>query len=204
MSRRQNKKYSLSRRTGSPLWGTPKDPSNKKNFPPGQHGPSAFSKRKTEYGIQLLAKQKIRMYYGDLREKQFRSIFKKAERYKGDTNGNLVALLESRLDSFVYRSKFSSTIFSARQIVSHKHIKVNNSIVNIPSYTLKPGDIIELSDRAKNMKIVLDSMSIKDRTVPDYIGVSSYTATYIRLPKLSEIPYPSVIEPHHVVEFYSR
>ena len=206
MSKRQNRKFSISRRIGEALWGGEKDPFNKRNYPPGQHGSAGFGKRKSEYGTQLLAKQKLKMYYGDIREKQFRSIFAEAKRLRGDTGENLIGLLESRLDAFIYRCKLVPTMFAARQFVSHKHVKVNGKSVNIPSYVLKINDVVEVRDKSKTMNVISESISRTDRDIPEYITFNSneLKAVYNKVPVLAEVPYPVVIEPHYIVEFYSR
>ena len=205
MSKRLNRKFAISRRVGGALWGSEKDPYNKKNYPPGVQGSTGY-KKNTEYGTQLLAKQKLKKYYGDLREKQFREIYDEANRRKGDTGENLIALLESRLDAFIYRSKFAPTIFSARQIVSHKHVTVNSRIVNIPSYRLKPGDTVEIKEGSRNIKIFAEAREKNDRSIPQYIKLDNnkLQSTYLKSPLLSEVPYPLQMEPNLVVEFYSR
>ncbi len=169
------------------------------------HGKTGH-KRLTDYGMQLLAKQKLREYYGDISEKQFRKTYKEATRRKGDTVENLVGLLESRLDACVFRANFAPTIFAARQFVNHKHIKVNGRKVNISSYILKPGDVIELTDKAKQMKIITDAVTTHERPVPAYFDVntSNMSITYVKVPSFEEIPYACKMEPHLVVEFYSR
>lgn len=205
MSKRLKRKFGISRRIGAPLWGTDKDPYHKRNYPPGVHGISGH-KRTTEFGTQLLAKQKLKRYYGDIREKQFRLIYKEAGRKKGDTAKNLIGLLESRLDTLVYRAKFVPTIFAARQFVSHKHVNVNGKCVNIPSYRLKPEDVVEVRDKSKKLLTVLESAQRNDREVPEYIKLDSSTlqATYLKVPDLTEIPYPVQMEPNLVIEFYSK
>jgi small subunit ribosomal protein S4 len=206
VSKRANRKFSISRRIGEALWGSDRDPYNKKNYPPGQHGASSFSKRKSEYGRQLLAKQTLKMYYGDIREKQFRSIFAEAKRVRGDTGENLIGLLESRLDAFIYRCKLVPTVFAARQFVSHKHVMVNGETVNIPSYFLKVNDVVEVNAKSKDSISIADALSREDRKVPGYIAFdeANLQATYKRIPVLTDVPYPVIIEPHHIVEFYSR
>ncbi|WPX95913.1 30S ribosomal protein S4 [Candidatus Bandiella euplotis] len=205
MSKRLNRKFGISRRIGAALWGTSKDPYHKRNYPPGMHGASGY-KKTTEFGTQLLAKQKLKKYYGDITEKQFRSIYKEANRRKGDTGENLIALLESRLDAFIYRSKFVTTMFAARQFVTHKHVKVNGKTVNIPSYRLKPEDVVEVRDKSKKLLVVLDAAQRSEREVPDYIKLdaSNSKATYLKVPSLAEVPYPVTMEPNLIVEFYSR
>lgn len=205
MSKRLKRKFGISRRIGAPLWGTDKDPYHKRNYPPGAHGASGY-KRTTEFGTQLLAKQKLKRYYGDIREKQFKMIYQEASRKKGDTAENLIGLLESRLDTVIYRSKFAPTVFAARQFVNHKHIRVNGKCVNIPSYRLKPEDVIEVRDKSKKLLIILESAKRNEREIPEYISLDSSTlqATYLKIPCLAEVPYPVQMEPNLVIEFYSR
>lgn len=205
MSKRLNRKYGISRRIGAALWGTNKDPYNKRNYPPGVHGSSGY-KKATEYGTQLIAKQKLKKYYGDIREKQFKAIYAEASRKKGDTSENLVGLLESRLDAFVYRSKFVPTVFASRQFITHRHITVNGKIVNIPSYRLKPNDIVGVRDKSKKLLVVIEAKERGERDTPEYIKVdnSNFQATYLKIPVLAEIPFPVRMEPNLVVEFYSR
>ena len=205
MSKRLNRKFGISRRIGAALWGTDKDPYHKRNYPPGVHGALGY-KRTTEFGTQLLAKQKLKKYYGDIREKQFKMIYKEANRKKGDTAENLIGLLESRLDTFVYRSKFAPTVFAARQFVTHKHVKINGKCVNIPSYRLKPEDVVEVRDKSKKLSIVFESAERNEREVPEYIKLdtSALQATYLKVPSLVEVPYPVQMEPNLVIEFYSR
>jgi small subunit ribosomal protein S4 len=198
-------KYKISRRLGANVWGRAKDPSVKKNYFPGQHG--AQSRRKvSDYGKQLNAKQLLRGYYGRITEKQFRKIFKEAVRLKGDTGENLVGLLERRLDAVVYRLNFVPTIFSARQMVSHKHIKVNGKVVNIPSYRVKAGDVVEVIDSAKKIPMVQIAVEVMERDVPEYLELDAknISGKFNRIPKLDDVPYPTVMEPQLIVEFYSR
>jgi small subunit ribosomal protein S4 len=198
-------KYKISRRLGVSLWGSAKDPVATKNYPPGQHGSKGL-KKPSDYGTQLRAKQKLKGYYGSITENQFRKIFKEASRLKGDVGENLVGLLERRLDAMVYRLNFGSTIFAARQLVSHKHIKVNGRVVNIASYSLKVGDEIELTEASKNIPVVAQSIEKMERSIPDYIEFNKETkkAKLLRFPKLSEVPYAVVMEPNLVIEYYSR
>lgn len=198
-------KYKISRRLGVNVWGRDNDPVNKKNYRPGMHGPT-IQKKTSDYGRQLNAKQLLKGYYGRIRERQFKKIFKEAVRLKGDTGENLIGLLERRLDAIVYRLNFAPTIFAARQIVSHNHIKVNGKRVNIPSYTVKENDVIELTDRAHKIEKIVISTEVMERPVPDYIEYNSTSkkGRFIRMPKLSDVPYPVVMEPQLVVEFYSR
>jgi small subunit ribosomal protein S4 len=204
MTKRLTAKYKADRRYGLNLWGRPKSPVNKRSYGPGQHGQRRKGKT-SDYGTQLAAKQKLRLYYGNITEKQFRRIFAEAARRKGNTAENLVGLLESRLDAVIYRAKFTPTVFSARQFVNHGHVKVNGRRVNIPSYVCKAGDVIEVSDKAKAMALVLEALGSPERDVPDYIELDAkgMTAKYGRVPQLSEVPYPVQMEPNLVVEYYA-
>ena len=205
MSKRHSAKYKIDRRLGENIWGRPKSPVNRREYGPGQHGQRRKGKM-TDYGQQLRAKQKLKGYYGDLREKQFRKIYEEANRRKGDTNENLIGLLESRLDAIVYRCKFVPTPFAARQFINHGHVLVNGRRVNIPSYRCRPGDVIEVKEKSKQLALVLEATQSAERDVPDYIEVdhNKMTATYVRIPALSDVPYAVQMEPNLVVEFYSR
>ncbi|MBT8476758.1 MAG: 30S ribosomal protein S4 [Alphaproteobacteria bacterium] len=205
MTKRTSAKYKLDRRMGENIWGRPKSPVNRREYGPGQHGQRRKGKL-SDFGIQLRAKQKLKGYYGDLTEKQFRRIFAEAERVKGDTGENLVGLLERRLDAVVYRAKFVPTMFSARQFVNHGHVKVNGKRVNIPSYRVKEGDVIEVRDKSKQLAIVLEAAGLAERDVPDYIDAdhSKMVATFTRMPSLGDVPYPVMMEPNLVVEFYAK
>jgi len=205
MSKRHAAKHKIDRRLGQNIWGRPKSPVNRREYGPGQHGQRRKSKV-SDFGIQLRAKQKLKGSYGDLTEKQFRRIYTEAARMKGDTSANLIGLLESRLDSVIYRSKFVPTVFAARQFVNHGHVKVNGRRVNIGSYMVKIGDLIELKESSKQLVLVLEAVQLAERDVPDYIEVdhSKMTARLTRVPGLSEVPYPVQMEPNLVVEFYSR
>ncbi len=205
MSKRHSTKYKIDRRMGENIWGRPKSPVNRREFGPGQHGQRRKGKL-SDFGIQLRAKQKLKGYYGSITEKQFRRIYAEAVRRRGDTGEILVGLLESRLDAIVYRAKFVPTVFAARQFVSHGHVRVNGVKVNVPSYRCKPGDVIEVRNRSKQLAIVLEATQLAERDVPDYIDVdhSKLTATYTRVPMLEDIPYAVQMEPNLVVEFYSR
>ena len=197
-------KSKICRTIGADLWGRPNKKIRKSR--PGQHGVKGGTKKLTDYGVQLAEKQKFRLYYGDIREKQFYGIYKEATRKKGDTIENLVGLLESRLDAFIFRTNFARTIYSARQIVSHKSVKVNNRVVNIRSYVLKPGDVVEITDRAKQMKVITDSITANERPIPEYIemDIPNMSAKYLKVPMFEEIPYAIEMHPHLVIEFYSR
>jgi small subunit ribosomal protein S4 len=204
MTKRIEAKYKSNRRFGQNIWGRPKSPVNKRSYGPGQHGQRRKGKT-SDYGMQLIAKQKLRMYYGNITEKQFRKIYTEAARRKGNTAENLIALLESRLDAIVYRSKFTPTVFSARQFVNHGHVKVNGKRVNIPSFLVKPGDVIEVREKARNIALVLEALQSQERDIPDYIEVDpkAMTAKYSRTPSLSDVPYPVQMEPQLVVEYYA-
>lgn len=207
MSKRNAAKYKISRRLGESLWGRAKDPVNRRSYGPGQHGAASKGKKKlSDYGTQLRAKQKLKAYYGNITEKQFAKLYAEAIRLKGDTSENLVGLLESRLDAVIYRMCVVPTVFSARQFVNHGHVKVNGKRVNIASYRVSEGDVIELKEKSKQLTIVLESVQSPERDVPDYIDMDdkAMKATFVRLPKLSDVPYPVKMEPNLVVEFYSR
>ncbi len=205
MTKRTQSKYKLDRRMGENIWGRPKSPVNRREYGPGQHGQRRKGKM-SDFGIQLRAKQKLKGHYGDLTEKQFRRIYAEAERRRGDTGETLIGLLERRLDAVVYRCKFTPTIFSARQVVNHGHVRVNGVRVNIPSYTVKEGDVIELGPKAKDMALVLEAAQSAERETPEYLDVDhqKMTATFIRTPTLSDVPYAVQMEPNLVVEFYAK
>ena len=205
MTKRIKAKHKVDRRLRVNLWGKPKSPFNTRNYPPGQHGQNKKGKP-TDYGVQLNAKQKLKSYYGNINERQFRNIYRKAIKKKGDTTENLVALLERRLDTVVYRGKFAPTVFSARQLINHGHIKVNKKKVNISSYLVKESDVIEVKDKSKKLNIIEGSISSKERDVPEYIQLDdkNKSVKLIRVPKFSEVPYPTIMEPNLVVEYYSR
>jgi small subunit ribosomal protein S4 len=204
MSKRQSAKYKLDRRMGENIWGRPKSPINQRQYGPGQHGQRRKSKV-SDFGLQLRAKQKLKGYYGNLTEKQFRRTYDEAARRKGNTSENLIALLESRLDAIVYRSKFVPTPFAARQFVNHGHVMVNGKRVNIPSYRCKAGDVVTVRERSRNMALVLEALQSGERDTPDYIEVDTkaMSARYVRMPEFSEVPYPVKMEPNLVVEFYA-
>ena len=205
MTKRHEAKYKIDRRMGQNVWGRPKSPVNKREYGPGQHGQRRKSKL-SDYGVQLRAKQKLRGYYGNILERQFRSIYDEAIRMKGDSGANMIGLLERRLDAMIYRAKFVPTVFAARQFVSHGHVKVNGRRVNIASYRVKVDDVIEVKEKSKQMALVLEATGLAERDVPDYIDVdhTKMTAKLTRIPHLAEVPYPVQMEPHLVVEYYSR
>ena len=205
MTKRLASKHKVDRRLKVNLWGRPKSPFNSRNYPPGQHGKAKKGKL-SDYGTQLEAKQKMKFYYGNMNERQFRNVYRKAIQKKGNTTENLVGFLERRLDTVAYRAKFATTVFSARQLINHGHIKVNGKKVNIPSYLVKAEDTIEIKDKSKDIVTIVGALVSKEREVPDYIQMDEKNkkATLIRIPKLSEIPYPVIMEPNLVIEYYSR
>ncbi len=204
MTKRHSSKYKIDRRLGVNLWGRPKSPFNKRPYGPGQHGQRRG--KATDFGTQLMALQKLKGYYGNIGEKQFRRYYQEASRRKGDTGENLVGLLEHRLDAVVYRAKFVPTVFSARQFVNHGHVLVNGKRVNIPSYAVKIGDVVSIREKSRTMNLVVAAKDSPERELPEYLNVdhSAFTATIIRTPTLEEIPYPVTMEPNLVIEFYSR
>ena len=205
MTKRLNSKHKVDRRLKVNLWGRPKSPFNTRAYGPGQHGQSKQGKP-SDYGIQLQAKQKLKAYYGNINERQFRNIYKKASMLKGDTSENLIGLLERRLDAVIYRAKFSTTIFSARQLINHGHVKVNGKKVNIASYLIKEEDSIEIRDKSKQLAIIDIALASKEREAPEYIQMDEKNkkVKFVRIPKLEEVPYPIVMEPNLVIEYYSR
>lgn len=204
MTKRAESKYKINRRLGVNLWGRAKSPVNKREYGPGQHGQRR--KKPTDYGTQLMAKQKLKGYYGNISEKNFYKYYEEAVRRKGDTSENLIELLERRLDAVVYRLKFAITPFAARQLVSHCHVMVNGKRLNIPSYQVKDEDVIEVREKSKQLAVVLDATQSAERDVPEYVEVDhrAMKGKFLRAPKLADVPYPVQMEPHLVVEFYSR
>ena len=205
MTKRQESKHKIDRRLGENLWGRPKSPLNARAYGPGQHGQRRKGKT-SDYGLQLRAKQKLKGYYGTITEKSFKKLYNEAARVRGDTGENLIGLLESRLASIVYRAKFVPTPFAARQFVSHGHVLVNGKRVTISSYQVKPGDKVELREKTRELGLVLEAVQLAERDVPEYIEVdhNKMSATFVRVPALSDVPYPVQMEPNLVVEFYSR
>ena len=205
MTKRTAAKYKIDRRMGENIWGRAKSPVNKREYGPGQHGQRRKQKL-SDFGTQLRAKQKLKGYYGDLTEKQFRRIYAEAERVRGDTGENLIGLLERRLDAVVYRAKFVPTIFAARQFVNHGHIEVNGKRVNIASYRVKEGDVISIRERSRQLVVVLEAVGLVERDVPDYLEVdhNKMTAAFVRTPALGDVPYAVVMEPNLVVEYYAK
>ena len=205
MTKRHKTKHKVDRRLKANLWGRPKSPFNARAYPPGQHGQNKKGKP-TDFGIQLQAKQKLKAYYGNINERQFRNIYRKALSKKGDTTENLIALLERRLDTVIYRAKFSPTVFAARQLINHGHIRVNKKKVNISSYLVKDTDVVEVREKSKKLNVIDGSIQIKERDIPEYIQMDTKTKSVklIRVPKFSEVPYPVIMEPNLVIEYYSR
>ena len=205
MTKRINAKHKIDRRLKVNLWGRPKSPFNSRAYPPGQHGQNKRGKP-TDYGIQLNAKQKLKAYYGNINERQFRNIYRKALAKRGDTTENLIALLESRLDTVIYRAKFAQTVFSARQMINHGHITVNKKRVNIASYIVRDTDLIEVREKSKKLTVIDGSLQSTERDVPEYIQSDNKnkTAKLVRIPKFSEVPFPVIMEPSLVIEYYSR
>ena len=206
MTKRLNSKHKVDRRLKVNLWGRPKSPFNSRPYGPGQHGQTTSKRKQSDYGIQLHAKQKLKAYYGNINERQFRNLYKKASMLKGDTSENLIGLLERRLDAIVYRAKLSTTIFSARQLINHGHVKVNGKKVNISSYQLKEEETIEIREKSKQLVFIDVALANKEREVPEYLQVDEKNkkVKIVRVPKLEEVPYTVVMEPNLVIEYYSR
>ena len=205
MTKRVAQKHKINRRLSVNLWGRPKSPFNLRKYRPGQHGQKHTGKL-SDYGVQLNAKQKLKGYYGNLNERQFRNCYKEAIRQKGDSGENLIAILERRLDTIVYRSKFVPTVFAARQFINHGHVKVNGKRVNIASCLLKEGDVVEVKDKSKEMALVVESMKSQERDIPGYITVDEKkcSSTFVRTPQFAEVPYATQMDPKLVIEYYSR
>ena len=205
MTKRLSSKHKVDRRLKVNLWGRPKSPFNTRGYPPGQHGQTKSSKP-SDFGVQLQAKQKLKCYYGNMNERQFRNVYKKALMKKGDSAENLIGLLERRLDAIVYRAKLATTIFSARQLINHGHLKVNGKKVNISSYQVKEEDSIEVRDKSKQLALIDVALANKEREVPEYLQVDEKNkkVKFVRVPKFEEVPYPVVMEPNLVIEYYSR
>ena len=204
MSRREGSKFKINRRLGVNLWGRAKSPLNRRDYGPGQHGQRR--KKPSDFGTQLMAKQKLKGYYGNIGERQFRKLYEEAVRRRGDTGENLVELLERRLDAVIYRMKLAPTVFAARQFVNHGHVRVNGKRVNIASFLVKDNDTIEVREKAKQMAVIIEATASTERDVPDYLEVdhAKLKGKFLRAPKLSDVPYPVSMEPNLVVEFYSR
>ena len=205
MTKRTSAKHKIDRRMGENIWGRPKSPVNRREYGPGQHGQRRKAKL-SDFGLQLRAKQKLKGYYGDLTERQFRRIYAEAERIKGDTGENLVGLLERRLDAVVYRAKFVATMFAARQFVNHGHVTVNGRRVNIASYRVKEGDVVQVREKSRQIAVLIEATQLAERDVPDYVDAdhSKMSATFVRTPSLSDVPYPVMMEPNLVIEYYAQ
>jgi|TARA_E500000081_G_scaffold35426_1_gene39129 small subunit ribosomal protein S4 len=205
VTKRTSAKHKIDRRMGENIWGRPKSPVNRREYGPGQHGQRRKAKL-SDFGLQLRAKQKLKGYYGDLTEKQFRRIYAEAERIKGDTGENLVGLLERRLDAVVYRAKFVATMFAARQFVNHGHVTVNGRRVNIASYRVKEGDVVQVREKSRQIAVLIEATQLAERDVPDYVDAdhSKMSATFVRTPSFSDVPYPVMMEPNLVIEYYAQ
>ena len=205
MTKRTSAKHKIDRRMGENIWGRPKSPVNRREYGPGQYGQRRKAKL-SDFGLQLRAKQKLKGYYGDLTEKQFRRIYAEAERIKGDTGENLVGLLERRLDAGVYRAKFVATMFAARQFVNHGHVTVNGRRVNIASYRVKEGDVVQVREKSRQIAVLIEATQLAERDVPDYVDAdhSKMSATFVRTPSFSDVPYPVMMEPNLVIEYYAQ
>jgi len=205
MTKRHTAKYKLDRRMGENIWGSSKSPITKRNYGPGQHGQRRKGKT-SDFGLQLRGKQKLKGYYGSVSEKQFKRLYHEAVRTDGDSSENVIGFLERRLATMVYRAKFVPTVFAARQFVNHGHVMVNGRRVNIPSYRVKVGDVIQLMEASRQLAVVIESVASEERDIPDYIEAdhSKMTASLIRVPALGDVPYPVKMEPQFVIEFYSR
>ena len=204
MTKRLSSKYKICRRLGVNLWGRPKSPTNKREYGPGEHGQRR--RKPSDYGIQLSAKQKLRGYYGNITERQFHRVYAEAVRRRGDTGENLIGLLERRLDAVIYRLKFVPTVFAARQFINHGHIRVNGRRVDIPSYRVGEGDVIEMREKSRELGIVLEAVDSPEREVPAYLEVDhrKMRGTLLRVPEFAEVPYPVQMEPNLVIEYYSK
>ena len=205
MTKRIEAKHKIDRRLGENIWGRPKSPVNRREYGPGQHGQRRKGKM-SDFGTQLRAKQKLKGYYGTISEKQFRRYYHEALRLKGDSGENLIGLLERRLDAVVYRAKFVATVFAARQFINHGHIRVNGRRVNIPSYLVRPNDVVEVKEASRQLAVVIEASQLAERDTPDYMEVDHHkmSAKYIRVPAIADVPYPTQMEPSLVIEFYSR
>ena len=205
MTKRHQAKYKIDRRMGQNIWGRPKSPINKREYGPGQHGQRRKGKL-SDYGVQLRAKQKLKGYYANMSERQFRGIYEEARRVKGDTGATMIGLLERRLDTVIYRAKFVPTVFTARQFISHGHVLVNGRRVTVSSFRVKVGDLVEVKEKSRQLALVIEATQLAERDVPDYIDVdhTKMSAKMARVPAFSDVPYAVQMEPHLVVEFYSR
>jgi len=194
-------RHKMCRRVGAAVCGRPNCPSNKRPYPPGQHGRGR--KRLTEYQMRLVEKQKLRAIYG-VGERQFRRYFEKAERRKSVTGEELIRALETRLDSVVLRLGFALTMRQARQLVSHGHVRVDGRRVNVPSAQVRVGQEIELDPKAKNLIPVREAIEITpDPPVYLYRNRDDFSGTLSRLPERAEVPLPVPVDERLIVEFYA-
>ena len=204
MTKRVAAKHKIDRRLAVNLWGRPKSPFNRRENPPGEQG--RRRRKPSDFGVQLMAKQKLKGYYGSIGERQFHRYYEKAARLRGDTGELLIELLERRLDAVIYRMKFVPTVFAARQFVSHGHVVVNGKPVNIPSYQVSDGDTVEVKAKSRELPLVLEAIGSAERDVPDYVSVDfdKLRGSFVRGPKLADVPYPVRMEPNLIIEFYNR
>jgi small subunit ribosomal protein S4 len=208
MTKRLQSKFKINRRYGVNLWGRAKSPVNARDYKPGQHGQKgAMGQAKvSNYGLQLAAKQKLRGYYGNIGERQFRRFYKEAARRKGDTGEIFLGLLERRLDAMIYRMKFVPTVFAARQFVNHGHVQVNGKRVNIASYIVQDNDEIQIIEKSRQLPLVLTAVQSNEREVPDYLEVDHkhMKGKLLRTPGHGDIPFPIHMDTSLIVELYSR
>ena len=204
MTKRIQAKTKICRRLGVNLWGRQKNPLPRRDYAPGEHGQKR--RKLSDYAQQLAAKQKLKKYYANMTERQFRRAYETASRQRGDTAENLIGLLERRLDTVVYRVNLAPTPFAARQLVNHGHVLVNGKRANIPSYLVREGDTIEVRERSRNHPHMLESVQHPERDVPEYLTFDNRAlkAQFVRTPKLQDVPYPVQMEPNLVIEYYSR
>ena len=200
MARYTGPSTKIARKFGEPIFGTDKD-FEKRNYPPGQHGLASKRKKKSEYGIQLKEKQKVKYTYG-LLEKQFRNLYEKASRMKGQKGENLIILLESRLDNLVYRMGVAPTRAAARQLVSHAHITLNGVVCNIPSALVKPGDVVAVRERSKSLEVLTNSVASAAKYSLIEFDAKALTGKYLNAPVRTEIP--ENINEQLIVELYSK
>ncbi len=202
MARYRGPKSKIARKFGSPIYG-PDKVLERKNYKPGQHGVNKRRSKSSEYGIQLLEKQKAKYTYG-LLEKQFSNLFKKANRSKGITGEVLLQLLEMRLDNVVYRLGLAPTRDAARQLVSHKHIALNGRVSNIPSITLREGDIVSVREKSKSLEVISNSLSGFNHSKYPWLefDAASLSGKVINVPEREDIP--ENIKEQLIVELYSK
>ena len=200
MARYTGPSTKIARKFGEPIFGADKD-FEKRNYPPGQHGLASKRKKKSEYGTQLKEKQKVKYTYG-LLEKQFRNLYEKASRMKGQKGENLIILLESRLDNLVYRMGIAPTRAAARQLVNHAHITLNGVVCNIPSALVKPGDVVAVRERSKSLEVITNSVASAAKYSWIEFDAKTLTGKYLNVPVRTEIP--ETINEQLIVELYSK